>query len=55
LGKDAAYRLDSAKVRNQLGWQDRISLEHGIDETIAWAQNWLDDLKQMQFDYVHKP
>jgi dTDP-glucose 4,6-dehydratase len=55
LGKDAAYVLDSDKVRSQLGWQDRISLEQGIDETITWAERWLDDLKKMQFDYVHKP
>jgi dTDP-glucose 4,6-dehydratase len=55
LGKDAAYLLDSAKVRSELGWQDKISLEQGIDETIAWAENWQGDWKKMQFDYVHKP
>ncbi len=33
LGKDAAYRLDSSKLRSELGWQDRISLEDGIDQT----------------------
>jgi dTDP-glucose 4,6-dehydratase len=54
LGKDAAYVLDSDKLHKQLGWQDRISLEQGIDETIAWAEHWLDALKQMHFDYVHK-
>lgn len=55
LGKDAAYLLDSDKVRSQLGWQDRISLEQGIDGTIAWTERWLDELQQMHFDYVHKP
>ncbi len=54
-GKDAAYRLDSGKLRAQLGWEDRISLEQGIDETIAWVGHWLDDLKQQPLDYVHKP
>ena len=34
--------------------QDRISLQQGIDETIAWVDRWLDDLKQHPFDYVHK-
>ncbi len=55
LGKDAAYRLDSSKLRSRLGWQDRISLEQGIDETIAWVERWLDDLKSQPFDYIHKP
>ena len=55
LGKDASYQLDSSKLRTQLGWQDRIPLEQGIDETIAWVDRWLDDLKSQPFDYLHKP
>jgi len=55
LGKDAAYRLDSSKLRKQLGWKDRISLEQGIDDTIAWVERWLPDLKQQPFGYIHKP
>lgn len=54
LGKDAAYSLNSDKLRSQLGWQDLTTLEQGIDETIAWVDRWLEDLKKMQFDYVHK-
>jgi dTDP-glucose 4,6-dehydratase len=54
-GKDAAYLLDSSKIRSQLGWQDHIPLEQGIEETIAWAERWLGELKQLPFDYVHKP
>lgn len=55
LGKDAAYMLDSAKIRQQLGWTDRISLDRGLDETIAWIERFLDDLKSLPFDYIHKP
>ena len=55
LGKDAAYRLDSGKLREHLGWKDCITLERGIDETIAWVEKWLPNLKQQPFDYVHKP
>ena len=54
LGKDAAYTLDSTKLRRQLGWQDQISLEKGVDETIAWVEQWLGDLKQQPFDYIHR-
>jgi dTDP-glucose 4,6-dehydratase len=55
LGKDAAYLLDSTKARKTLGWQDQISLEQGIEETIAWVRDNLDILKQVPFDYIHKP
>ena len=55
LGKDAAYLLDSTKARETLGWQDQISLEQGIEETIAWVRDNLDVLKKLPFDYIHKP
>lgn len=55
LGKDAAYRLDSRKIRDELGWRDRIGLEQGLEETITWVDRFLDDLKSQPMDYVHKP
>jgi len=54
-GKDLAYRLDSAKLRRELGWADRISLEQGLDETTAWVNRHFDRLKALPFDYIHKP
>jgi len=55
LGKDAAYMLDSTKIRESLGWEDKVSLDIGIDECIAWVDKYLDELKQQPFDYIHKP
>ncbi len=55
LGKDSLYALDSTKLRETLGWQDRISLEDGLDECIAWIERFLDDLKTQPADYIHKP
>jgi dTDP-glucose 4,6-dehydratase len=55
LGKDAVYLLDSSKAREMLGWKDQFSLEQGIEETIAWIRDNLDVLKQLPFDYIHKP
>ena len=54
LGKDAAYLLDSTKAREALGWKDQISLEQGIEETIAWVKDNLNVLKEQPFDYIHK-
>ena len=55
LGKDAAYRLDSSKLRGELGWSDAVSLESGIAETATWADRYLDDLARLPASYVHKP
>jgi dTDP-glucose 4,6-dehydratase len=55
LGKDAAYRLDSTKLRTELGWTDQVSLEDGIDRTIAWVDRNLDALASQPLDYIHKP
>ena len=55
LGKDAAYRLDSGKLRREVGWAERISLEQGIDETIRWVETFFDELRTQPMNYVHKP
>lgn len=55
IGKDAAYWLNSSKLREELGWRDRISLEKGIDETIEWIDRYLPALEQLPQSYIHKP
>jgi len=55
LGKDAAYMLDSTKIRETLGWSDRISLDQGIDDCLTWVEENLDALKAQEMDYIHKP
>jgi len=55
LGKDQAYLLDSGKIRNNLGWQDRITLDHGLQETLEWIDANLDVLRTLPQDYIHKP
>lgn len=54
-GKDAAYLLDSVKAKETLGWEDKISLEQGIEETIAWVRDNLEELKKQSLNYIHKP
>ncbi len=53
-GKDAAYTLDSAKLRAELGWQDSIMLEQGIEQTIEWVEQYFEQLQQQPFSYIHK-
>ncbi len=54
-GKDAAYLLDSTKAKTTLGWEDKINLEQGIDETIAWARRYLPEIRKQPANYKHKP
>ncbi|MFC1508552.1 GDP-mannose 4,6-dehydratase [Candidatus Omnitrophota bacterium] len=53
-GKDAAYLLDSTKLRRELGWSDSIGLEEGLQETIDWVSGNLKALKSQPFEYIHK-
>jgi dTDP-glucose 4,6-dehydratase len=55
LGKDSAYLLDSHKARDSLGWETKISLEQGIEDTIGWVRNNIEILKKQPLDYIHKP
>lgn len=54
-GKDAAYLLDSAKARRDLGWNDTIVLEDGLRATIDWMNRDFDQIRRQPSDYIHKP
>ncbi len=54
MGKDSAYHLDSTKLRTELGWQDNINLDQGLDECIAWVRTHFEALKAQPYDYTHK-
>jgi len=53
-GKDAAYTLDSTKLRETLHWKDKITLEEGLDEVIDWVDKNLETLRDQPLDYIHK-
>ncbi len=54
-GKDSAYILNSDKIRKTLSWEDKITMEQGLEETISWVRDNLEELKKQPFDYIHKP
>lgn len=53
-GKDDAYTLDSKKLRTELGWRDKIDLEQGIDDVIAWAERFRDAIPDLPSKYIHR-
>ncbi|THB79754.1 MAG: dTDP-glucose 4,6-dehydratase [Desulfobulbaceae bacterium] len=36
LGHDRRYAIDASRIKNELGWQPRMSFEKGIEQTIDW-------------------
>ncbi len=55
LGKDAAYLLDSTRLRTELGWTDSVSLDDGLNQCIAWVRDNFEALQSLPPDYIHKP
>ncbi len=54
-GKDNAYRLDSSKIRMELGWRDKISLDDGIADVIQWTRRFERELADVPLTYEHRP
>ncbi len=55
LGKDAAYHLESSKLRKELDWKDHVTLDKGLDDCVAWVKTHFETLKNQPYDYSHKP
>jgi len=52
-GQDAAYIIDSTRVRSAFGWQPEISLSEGLDEVIDWANAHWEQIQSQPLEYVH--
>lgn len=53
--KDQAYLMDSTRARQSLGWTDAVAFEDGVDATIRWARDNFEQLRHLNWSYVHKP
>lgn len=54
IGKDAAYKLDSSKIRAELGWIDSIDLDEGLRRTLDWVKENLTTILASELEYVHR-
>ncbi len=49
-GEDLRYSLDSSKIRNELGWKPKISIDDGLKKTVEWymshSQAWWDNIPE---------
>ena len=55
LGKDNAYWLNCEKLRSELGWTDKVSLDTGLSQMREWISGNVDSLTLQPIAYVHKP
>lgn len=56
-GHDQRYSVNWKKIKDNLGWQPSVSLETGLEKTIAWYQNnqdWWRPLKEKSKDFFEK-
>ncbi len=47
LGHDRRYAIDPTKIKEQLGWEPRVTFAEGIDQTIDWYlanRQWVTDI-----------
>jgi dTDP-glucose 4,6-dehydratase len=53
-GQDAAYVIDSSRIRSELGWQPKITLEEGITEVVSWVRENLNEIRHLPLTYEHR-
>ncbi len=52
-GQDAAYVIDSAKIRAELGWKQTISLDEGLGEVVQWVNDYWPEIQSQTLEYRH--
>ncbi|MDP3480238.1 MAG: GDP-mannose 4,6-dehydratase, partial [Desulfoprunum sp.] len=44
LGHDRRYAIDATRIREEIGWQPKVTFEQGLEMTIDWYlanQDWV--------------
>lgn len=54
LGKDAAYLLDTSKLRQTFSWEPAYNLHDGIVDVLTWVRKNLAVLAELPQHYQHK-
>ena len=53
-GKDMIYRLDCNKAKNDLNWENKVSLSEGLTNVYEWVAKNNDFLQKSSWKYIHK-
>ena len=53
-GKDKFYNISSNKLRTQMKWDTKISLDEGLNRCISWIKKDLKSFSNKDKNYIHK-
>jgi dTDP-glucose 4,6-dehydratase len=56
-GHDQRYAIDFSKIKNELGWQPKVSFEEGLKKTIKWYKNneaWWKNIKSGEYQEYYE-
>ena len=54
-GQDSAYVISSEKVKQEFGWEPKITIDEGLRECVDWVnKNW-GAIKKQPLLYGHIP
>ncbi len=56
-GHDMRYAIDCSKVKNELGWQQEVSFEEGLEKTVDWYlqnEEWLNHLLTGEYEEYYR-
>lgn len=56
-GHDRRYAIDFSKIKNELGWEPKVSFEEGIAKTVEWYKNnesWWKNIKSGAYQEYYK-
>ena len=53
FGQDENFKINSNKIKNELGWSAKITLEDGIKETIKWIEDNWNEINKLSHEYNH--
>src|SRR6185369_18076907 len=51
-GHDRRYGIDATKIRNELGWSPKMSLDQGLNATVDWFRShrqWWQRIKSGEY------
>ncbi|MDC0533561.1 GDP-mannose 4,6-dehydratase [Candidatus Pelagibacter sp.] len=54
ISQDSKYVLDTKKIKNKLKWTPKINLDIGLDLTIKWVKENINNFKKDDLNYKHK-
>lgn len=54
-GQDAAYVIDSSKIRDETGWYPQVGFSEGLGGVVDWIDREWEAIQRENLNYVHKP